>query len=753
MIVHIVGARPQFIKLLPLYRALAERGAPQRVLHSGQHWEAGMSEVFFREFGLQPDVILTWSTVHEENVAAMADALMGWQPDTVVVYGDTFSTWCAARAAKRLGLPLAHVEAGLRSFNAAMPEEEARVKTDTVSDWHFVPSERALVQLQREGLDRGEAHTLMTGDIMADALMNREMRPPTKGRILVTLHRNTNVDDPVVRTRIVEAVAGLAESHEIHWPIHPRLRAHFEEGNMPQHIHWHPPLGREAILEQLDAAEWVLTDSGGLQKEAYFCRRKCIVLRNETEWVELLDTGHSFLVNPEAARDARHLGEQLVTCMQTNTPAEFPPVYGEGDAAVRMAAALWNGGPTKPNALTLQGDAVNPQLRFAAEVVRRITGIRIDFSEKGAEWPQASCWSLPFERWTFADLGEDGLAKAAYVASRAEEFSGGSRDVHGRFLPQASCLWPEMRTSPEVPMGHVWVEQFVTIFRPDFSLAKRRTPDPTVVVDIDHRFAFAGFSTMHRWAVALKHALTGQWALFKAQWGAIDPYDASQVFVDLMNRFGRVRWQFFAWIGPERGLQDKGPSVHHPRVAEAHMRWAQQQPSTGLHPTYGHHEKGQAGLNVEVQAWTQATSRVLQRSRYHYLRMELPYSQSQLVKAGCLEDWSLEYAKQPGYRAGVAVPIPAWGAGPLGSALDGDGIPYLTYVPVALMDQNLLGESAEAIEKTLQSWQDAAAKHGAGLVLATHWRFFGPGASIFPETALYGPWKSGLLQFLKQGKP
>ena len=188
---------------------------------------------------------------------------------------------------------------------------------------------------------------------------------------------------------------------------------------MPQHIHWHPPLGREAILEQLDAAEWVLTDSGGLQKEAYFCRRKCIVLRNETEWVELLDTGNSFLVNPEAARDARHLGEQLVTCMQANTPAEFPPVYWEGDAAVRMAAALLNGGPTKPNALTLQGDAVNPQLRFAAEVVRRITGIRIDFSEKGAEWPQASCWSLPFERWTFADLGEDGLAKAAYVASRA----------------------------------------------------------------------------------------------------------------------------------------------------------------------------------------------------------------------------------------------------------------------------------------------------------------------------------------------
>ncbi|NDD51019.1 MAG: UDP-N-acetylglucosamine 2-epimerase (non-hydrolyzing), partial [Flavobacteriia bacterium] len=314
-----------------------------------------MSEVFFQEFGLQPDAILTWSQTHEENVAAMADVLKEWQPDTVVVYGDTFSTWCAARAAKRLGLPLAHVEAGLRSFNAAMPEEEARVKTDTVSDWHFVPSERALVQLQREGLDRGEAHTLLTGDIMADALMNRKLGAPTKGRILVTMHRNTNVDDAGVRAKMVSALEELAKSHEIHWPIHPRLRAHLEQGVMPKNIQWHPPLGREAILEQLEAAEWVLTDSGGLQKEAYFCRRKCIVLRNETEWVELLETGQSFLVNPEGASDAAALHEQLLACMRRETPTEFPPVYGEGDAALRMATALWQDGPVKPNALVVQG--------------------------------------------------------------------------------------------------------------------------------------------------------------------------------------------------------------------------------------------------------------------------------------------------------------------------------------------------------------------------------------------------------------
>lgn len=750
MIVHVVGARPQFIKLLPLFEALAKRGAPQRVLHSGQHWEPGMSEVFFQEFGLQPDAILAWSQNHEENVAAMAAAMKEWSPDTVVVYGDTFSTWCAARAAKRLGLPLAHVEAGLRSFNAAMPEEEARVKTDTVSDWHFVPSERALVQLQREGLDRGEAHTILTGDIMADALMNRTLGVPTKGRILVTLHRNTNVDQPHVRARIVEALETLAESHEIHWPIHPRLRAHLELGEMPKHIHWHPPLGREALLEQLEAAEWVLTDSGGLQKEAYFCRRKCIVLRNETEWVELLETGQSFLVNPEAAHDAQHLRAQLLECMESNTPVDFPPVYGEGDAAAKMATALWQDGPMKPNTLELQGDATNPQLRFAAELVRRVSGIRIDFTKKGAHWTPAACWSRPFEAWTWDEVGEDVLAKAAFAASRAEEFSGGSQDVHGRYVPEASCLWAEMRLHPEVPMGHVWLEQFVKGFRPDFSLEKRRTPTPTVVVDIDHRFAFAGFSWSHRWAVALKQALTGQWRQLKSQFGDVDPFDASQTFEALMRTYGKVRWQFFAWIGPERGPQDKGPSIQEPRVAQAHALWAKRHPSTGLHPTYSHHDKGQSGLDAEVQAWKQATSRVLQRSRYHYLRMAVPHSQAQLAKAGCIEDWSLEYAKQPGYRAGVAVPIPAWGVGPLGGALDADGIPYLTYVPVALMDQNFLGLSAEAIERTLWEWQIAAKQHGAGLVLGTHWRFFGPGREIFPETAAYAQWVQGLTQYLEK---
>jgi len=751
MIVHIVGARPQFIKLLPLHQALAERGAPQRILHTGQHWESGMSEVFFQEFGLHPDHILAWNPSHDVNTEAIMTWLKEWTPSTVVVYGDTFSTWCAARASKRLGLPLAHVEAGLRSFNAAMPEEEARVKTDILSDWHFAPSERALVQLQREGLDRGHEHTVMTGDIMADAWMQRNPGSYESGRILVTLHRNTNVDDSDVRTRIVSALEALAQTHEVHWPIHPRLRAHLEQTEMPKNIHWHPPLGREAILAQLEAAEWVITDSGGVQKEAYYSQRNCIVLRNETEWVELLETGHSFLVNPEAMEDAGALSLMLRQVLQTQTPAEFPPIYGQGDAAHKMAASLWQEGPVGPNVLQLKGDAQNPQMVFAAEVLRRVTGIGVHFSQTGADWNPCSYWDAPFLSWDPQDLGDDLWAKAAYLASRAEEFQAERVDEHGRFDPEASSQWSDLQRHPEIPMGHVWLEAFVQRFRPKFRLADRRSPAPTVVVDIDHRYALRGFSWSHRVAALLRAVVIGPWRLVTSHLKGVDPFDASAYFERWMAETSQVRWQFFAWIGPIRGPQDKGPSIDQPRVAKAHANWAKRYPSTGVHPTYAHHDNGPNALMGEVLAWNRATQRVLQRSRYHYLRMTLPTSQRQLHAAGMTEDWSMEYAKQPGYRAGVAVPIPAWGVGPQGAALDEDGIPYLTYVPVAFMDQNAFELSRDEVSAWLIRWEESSRRYGASLVLATHWRFFGPGADLFPETAKYRAWREGLHDFLMHG--
>ena len=751
MIVHIVGARPQFIKLMPLWHALDALGAPQSALHSGQHYESSMSAVFFEEFGIAPDGVLQWCSVHEDNIAAMSKTLEKWSPSTVVVYGDTFTTWCGARAAKRLGLPLAHVEAGLRSFNAEMPEEEARIKTDTISDWHFVPSESALMQLRREGLDRGPNHTLMTGDIMADAMMHRKSKASQANRILVTVHRNTNVDEPAVRQRIVTALAELAGEYDIHWPIHPRLRAHFAEGELPNSIHWYPPLGRKAMLEQLDAADWVITDSGGVQKEAYFCQRKSIVLRGETEWVELLSSGQSFLVHPAQYPDAEALSQALLEVLERATPKAFPPIYGNGDAATKMAAALWKKGPCLPNELVLRGDAHNPQLAFAAEVTRRVTGIKLTFTPGGAVWPRCAQWNKDFRAWNVQEIEGDFLAKAAYLASRAEEFQEQAMDMHGRAKPEDSMQWVALQQDPDIPQGHVWLEAFIARFVPDYSLSHRSTAPPTVVVDMDHLYAFKGYSWLHRGYSALRNLFKGQLKVGSLHFAKQDPFDASATFEKMMASHPSIRWQFFAWIGPQRGPYDKGPTVKNIHVAQAINLWARKSPSMGLHPTYAHHAQGFHGLRLELEAFTKATGKASQRLRYHYLKMKLPASQKALYATGVKEDWSMEYAKVMGYRAGVAVPIPAWGVGDHG-ATDQEGIPYLTYVPVALMDQNLLGMDQATIAKTLQDWSDRANRFGAGLVLATHWRFFSPGMDVFPETRQYRPWVHGLQTFLGQWK-
>ena len=186
MIVHIVGARPQFIKLMPLYEVLKKKGAPQLIIHTGQHWEEGMSNVFFREFDIYPDQIFDWEPLLKNQIVSpkmlklLTDYLISKKPDTIVVYGDTNSTILGSIASNSLNIPLAHVEAGLRSFNNNMPEENCRKYTDMLSDWHFVSSERGLLQLRREGLDRGKKHSLISGDIMGDRLIARELKLPKR---------------------------------------------------------------------------------------------------------------------------------------------------------------------------------------------------------------------------------------------------------------------------------------------------------------------------------------------------------------------------------------------------------------------------------------------------------------------------------------------------------------------------------------------------------------------------------------------
>jgi len=346
----VVGARPQFIKAAPLIAALREAGIAPRLLHTGQHYDAAMSAVFFTQLELpRPDVDLgVGSGPHGAQTAAMMTGiereLERDRPDTVVVFGDTNSTVAGAVTAAKMRVPLAHVEAGLRSFNRAMPEELNRIVTDHVADVLFAPTPAAVAHLAREGL---ASRTHETGDIMVDALRHFEpiaeakvdplgehgLRP--REYLLATVHRAENTDDPARLAAILDALTSLDEP--VVFPAHPRVRAVLERAGR-----WNEVAARLRVLEPQGYLETlllekharlILTDSGGVQKEAYLWGVPCITLRDETEWVETVDAGWNLLTGA----DARRIRE-AVASFRPARERDFS--FGDGRAARRMTAVL-----------------------------------------------------------------------------------------------------------------------------------------------------------------------------------------------------------------------------------------------------------------------------------------------------------------------------------------------------------------------------------------------------------------------------
>ena len=356
-LITIVGARPQFIKAAAVSAALAMHPAVrERLLHTGQHFDDNMSEVFFRELGIPAPA---WNlgigggphgAMTGAQLAAIEQVLVAERPDAVLLYGDTNSTLAGALAAAKLHIPVAHVEAGLRSFNRRMPEEINRVLTDHVSQWLFVPTESAVLNLQREGIDAAKVHRV--GDVMFDAALHfsgvaraREQRHPVfadlAGRpfVLATVHRAENTDTPSRLRVIVEALAALAGEIDVVWPMHPRTRNVLAQMGMAVEsspgMHCVEPLGYLDMIELEQATQMVVTDSGGVQKETFFFGKPCVTLRDETEWVELIESGWNRLAPPTsvaALRAAFHAALGSVG-------APVRP-YGEGDAAQRIARVI-----------------------------------------------------------------------------------------------------------------------------------------------------------------------------------------------------------------------------------------------------------------------------------------------------------------------------------------------------------------------------------------------------------------------------
>jgi UDP-GlcNAc3NAcA epimerase len=344
-ILTIVGARPQFIKAAAVSRPLRERHE-EILLHTGQHYDSDMSDIFFRELNLPaPDIELgVGSGTHAAQTAAMLvgieKAIADTRPGAVMVYGDTNSTLAGALAAAKLQVPVAHVEAGLRSFNSAMPEEINRVVTDRLSALLLCPSGAAVANLAREGIVDG-VHEV--GDVMADVLRafadgSNDAAPlaalgVTPGSYVVaTIHRAENTDD---HSRLIAILDALdASPHRVLLPLHPRTRAALAgPGRPPRAVSFIDPLGYPAMMALVRNARAVVTDSGGLQKEAYWLRVPCITVRDQTEWVETVASGWNTLAGADAAR--------ITTALAAATrPERHEPLYGDGHAAGRIVQAL-----------------------------------------------------------------------------------------------------------------------------------------------------------------------------------------------------------------------------------------------------------------------------------------------------------------------------------------------------------------------------------------------------------------------------
>ena len=356
-ILTVLGARPQFVKASVVSRAIGQIGGLAEILvHTGQHFDANMSDVFFSELSMPaPQYNLgIHGGLHGFMTGQMLEGieriLLDEKPHAVLVYGDTNSTLAGALAAAKLHIPVAHVEAGLRSFNMRMPEEINRTLTDRISNWLFTPTEAAAQHLLNEGVS--DERIIPVGDVMCDVavhfgqsasategILDRLGARPG-GYILATVHRAENTDDPARLAVIVSALSQAARSMPVIWPLHPRTRAVLQRCNLfnvvtASGVQLIDPVGYLDMVALEKHAALIATDSGGIQKEAYFYQVPCVTLRDETEWVELIESGWNRLAPPNNAEFVCSAIKEAL-----GTQGRAVSLYGKGDAAYKIAARL-----------------------------------------------------------------------------------------------------------------------------------------------------------------------------------------------------------------------------------------------------------------------------------------------------------------------------------------------------------------------------------------------------------------------------
>lgn len=360
----IIGARPQFIKAATISRVITQINKTltstlkieEIIIHTGQHYDENMSKIFFDELEIsKPHYNLAvGSTSHGTQTGRMLErietVLLSEKPDVVLVYGDTNSTLAGSLSAAKLNIPVAHVEAGLRSFNRNMPEEINRVLTDHISDFLFTPTDVAVNNLKREGIPSEKIY--LVGDVMFDATIYYGSRSDQKSNImskfglkpkqyiLATIHRPSNTDHPAHLKAIFKGLSEVSNEIPVILPLHPRTRIALERNNLipfkARNLNFIEPLGFLDMVMLEKNARLIATDSGGVQKEAFFQKVPCITLREETEWLELLDLGWNRLVPPVSSKK---IAWSIKNALRTEH-SSWTSVYGNGNSAKKIVTVL-----------------------------------------------------------------------------------------------------------------------------------------------------------------------------------------------------------------------------------------------------------------------------------------------------------------------------------------------------------------------------------------------------------------------------
>jgi len=349
-ILTILGARPQFIKAATVSREISKYVEIQEVIiHTGQHYDNNMSDIFFKEMHIpKPNYFLgiggkSHGAMTGQMIEKIEEVALKESPDWIIVYGDTNSTLAGAIVASKLHIKLAHIEAGLRSFNMKMPEEVNRILTDRVSQILFCPTDTAVENLKKEGYDNLDAKIVLSGDVMQDGVFfykDLAIKPYYNiddDYILCTIHRAENTDGEIKLKSIFNALNEIAKEKQIILPLHPRTKKIVKNLNINlDKLTILEPVGYLEMVWLIDNCSLVMTDSGGLQKEAYFFKKQCITLRDETEWVELVENGFNTLVGANQ--------EKIIKAYHTNSSFKKVDInlYGEGRACQNIIKELLN---------------------------------------------------------------------------------------------------------------------------------------------------------------------------------------------------------------------------------------------------------------------------------------------------------------------------------------------------------------------------------------------------------------------------